>query len=311
VKATVLIPTFDHQELILRAIESVKRQTVQDFEVFVIGDGVPHRTRELVAKVCAQDDRFRFLDHPKGPRTGEIYRHQALQEARGEVVCYLADDDLWLPHHLQVMLEAGNSAGFFHTLHAGIHPKIGTYFLPSDLENMGVRRRMCSKIANRFGLSFGGHTLAAYRSLPHGWRTAPEGVFTDLHMWRQFLMEPRIRAKTVFHATALNFAAVFRRDWTPAQRTEELDRWLEKSSRAGFREELNERLVAYAARHYAVIDMLGRRNQRLTNRIRRALAMLESIPAETEQKEPGKGQAQDENEALLRRVQKALRDSLN
>ena len=35
---------------------------------------------------------------------------------------------------------------------------------------------MCARIVNRFGLSFGGHTLAAYRALPWGWRTAPDGV---------------------------------------------------------------------------------------------------------------------------------------
>jgi hypothetical protein len=45
-----------------------------------------------------------------------------------------------------------------------------------------------------FGLTFGAHTLAAYRRLPHGWRTTPPGIATDLYMWQQFLAETWCRA---------------------------------------------------------------------------------------------------------------------
>lgn len=240
VKVTIIIPTFDHHDMILRAIASAKRQTVQDFEVFIVGDGVSDRTRELLAQVCEADDRFRFFDNPKGLRTGEIYRHQALQEARGEVVCYLADDDLWLPNHLETMLEAGRDADFFHSLHVGLHPQKGLYFKPTNLQDASERKIMCQTLTNRFGLSFCGHTLAAYRSLPFGWRTAPDGVPTDLHMWRQFLLEPGVRAKTIFKATAINFAAPYRQGWSHQKRLLELDIWLNQSGDANFQMKLNE-----------------------------------------------------------------------
>lgn len=252
------MPTHDHRDMIIRAIASVKRQTVQDFEVFIVGDGVPDQTRVLMAQACGEDDRFRFFDNPKGPRTGETYRHRALQEAKGEVVCYLADDDLWLPSHLATMLEAGRDADFFHSLHAGVHPETGFYFLPSNLEDKAVRDMMCHTSANRFGLSFCGHTLSAYRSLPFGWRTSPDGVPTDLHMWRQFLLEQRIRAKTLFQATALSFAASLRNAWGQNQRLQELDHWLNASHDANFPSRLNEALLAFAARNYAALDMLAK-----------------------------------------------------
>lgn len=257
VKATVIIPTHDHHDMILRAVASVKRQTVQEFEVFIIGDGVSDQTRELVAHLCEADKRFRFFDNPKGLRTGETHRHAALQEAKGEVVCYLADDDLWLPGHLATMLEAGRNADFFHSLHVGIHPKKGLHFLPADLEDESERQLMCNTLTNRFGLSFGGHTLAAYRSLPFGWRTAPDGVPTDLHMWRQFLLEPGVRAKTLFLATALNFAALSRQGWSHLQRLQELDKWLSESGAADFQMKLNRKLSA-ARRKNAFLDTLAR-----------------------------------------------------
>lgn len=255
--ATVLIPTHDHQDMITRAIASVMRQTVQDFEVFVVGDGVPDPTRALMANICSEDARVRFFDNPKGPRTGETHRHQALQEASGKVVCYLADDDLWLPSHLAAMLEAAEAADFFHTLHVGVSPEAGMYFFPSNLEDIAVRSLMCQIVANRFGLSFCGHTLDAYRSLPFGWRTSPEGVPTDLHMWRQFLLQPGIQAKTVFRATALGFAASLRKDWRPEQRLEEMDRWLNESGEADFPVKLNEWLLEYASKSFAGMNMLA------------------------------------------------------
>lgn len=245
------------QGVILRAIASAKRQTVQEFEVFIVGDGVSDQTRELLAQACEADNRFRFFDNPKGRRTGETYRHAALQGANGEVVCYLADDDLWLPNHLETMLEAGRDADFFHSLHVGRHPQKGFYFLPSNLEDAAVRQLMCNTIMNRFGLSFCGHTLAAYRKLPFGWRTAPDEVPTDLHMWRQFLLQPGMRVKTVFQATALNFAALPRQGWSHLQRLQELDRWLDESGGGDFQIRLNRKLST-ARRRNVFIDKLAR-----------------------------------------------------
>lgn len=255
--ATVVIPTHDHRDMILRAIASIKRQTLQDFEVFVIGDGVPDETRMLMSKVCEDDKRFRFFDFPKGQRTGETYRHRVLQEASGEIVCYLADDDLWLPNHLETMLRASEDADFFHSLHAGVNADSSMYFYPSNLSDDTVRSLMCQTTANRFGLSFCGHTLSAYRTLPEGWSTAPEGVPTDLHMWRQFLLQETIRAKTVFRITALGFAAPLRKGWTLDQRLEELDQWLNASVEAGFQLAMQEKLLEFASRSFAAVGMLA------------------------------------------------------
>src|SRR5689334_22302726 len=104
-RATVVIPTHDHGRLLELAASSALAQTCADFELFIVGDGATDETRETATALVDRDDRVRFLDHPKGPRLGEAYRHEVLAGARGEIVCYLADDDLWLPNHLEVMLD--------------------------------------------------------------------------------------------------------------------------------------------------------------------------------------------------------------
>ena len=57
---------------------------------------------------------MRFFDFPKGPRNGEAYRHEVLQEAKGRIVAYLCDDDLLLPDHVAAMSRVLADADFAH-----------------------------------------------------------------------------------------------------------------------------------------------------------------------------------------------------
>src|SRR5690348_7825919 len=118
--ATVLIPTHDHAATLPIAIASVQEQTLQDFELFVVGDGAGDDTRRAMSEICARDARISFLDLPKGPRKGEIHRHAALKNANGRFVAYLGDDDLWMPTHLETLDAALEDADFAHSLHLGI-----------------------------------------------------------------------------------------------------------------------------------------------------------------------------------------------
>lgn len=203
VRATALIPTHDHGPTLEHALRSAARQTVQDIEILVVGDGVPDVTRDLVARFAADDDRIRFFDRPKGPRHGEIHRHEALTSARGRIVCYLADDDLWLPWHLETMEALLERADFAHTLPVGLR-RDGTAFIwRCDLSRASYRRLLWMR-ANRIPFSCAGHTLDAYRRLPQGWTTTPAGVFTDLNMWRKFLRLPGVVAVSGMRPSALH-----------------------------------------------------------------------------------------------------------
>ena len=54
---TVIIPTYDRPTLLAEAIDSVLRQTVQDFEVIVVDDG------SRVPAVVPDDPRFLLIRH--------------------------------------------------------------------------------------------------------------------------------------------------------------------------------------------------------------------------------------------------------
>jgi hypothetical protein len=237
--ATVLIPTHEHVEPLRHAVASAQAQTLQDFELFIVGDGVTDATRALVAELAAADPRIRFFDCPKGPRKGEIHRHAALQHARGRIVAYLGDDDCWLPEHLATLDALLAEADFGHTLQVGIDADRRIVVQAADLANPAFRARMLAELFNRFDFTFAGHTLAAYRRLPHGWRTTPpEFPFTDLYMWRQFLAEPWCRARSAMVPTCINTWTHQRPHLGDRERAEELAYWRAQAGEPEFRERL-------------------------------------------------------------------------
>jgi hypothetical protein len=238
-EATVIIPTHDHQDTLLHSIASAQAQTVRDIQIFVIGDGAPDRTREIVTGMASADARIRYFEFPKGPRCGEIHRAPVLSEARGRCVCYLCDDDLWMPTHVGRMCEALADADFAHCMGLSV-PENGEALVVNgfDLGYPADRIRLTNGNFG-FGLSCGAHTLESYRRLPRGWCTAPAGLNTDVHMWRQFLEQPWCRAVSLPFQTVLKFSATGRKTWSVARRTAELAVWRERIGQPGFAEKLS------------------------------------------------------------------------
>ena len=271
VAATVIVPTHDHGPTLRLSLGSALAQTVEDIEVLVIGDGVPDVTREIVGELSRSDERLRFFDHPKGPRHGELYRHEALAQARGEIVCYLSDDDLWFPEHVATMQKLLDRHDFANALpvHATVEGVVAS--LVVDLGDRRFPERMV-RGTSFIPLSCGAHTLDAYRRLPEGWSTTPPGIFTDLFMWQKFLRQPGCRVRSGTVPTLLLFPSRGRRDSTSDERVEELERWASKVADERWRQDFIAEVLDSTVRDRARIaadlaDAHGTRTFRLRRRV--------------------------------------------
>lgn len=222
---TVLIPTFDNGPTLRYAILSVLQQTERDLELFVVGDGAPPETHELVVELQRTDPRIRYFDNPKGARHGEAHRDAALCEATGDAVCYLSDDDVWLPHHLSTMGTMLVRGDFVHTMHVSVYPHNHIVAIPQFATDPAIRKRMLAERYNVFGLSFAGHTMEAYRRLPVAWSPAPAGIESDLFNWRKWMALPECRIVAHGAITALTLPSALRK-WMPQPaRVGELHYW--------------------------------------------------------------------------------------
>jgi len=275
--ATVLVPTHDHGPTLRRSIASALAQTVSELEVLVVGDGAPEVTRELVAELVSSDPRVRFFDNPKGRRHGEEHRHAALQEARGEIVCYLSDDDLWLPEHVETIQALLSESDFAHTLPLRIDPDGRIHHWRVDLE-LPFYRELLLHGENRVPHCCAGHTLELYRRLPAGWRPGPEEMPSDLHMWHQILAMPGCRAVSGTRPTALHFPSGERRGWSNARRLDELDAWSARIADPAWRDAFAQQVLDAVAVDDARLDEeIATREHRIQEQVDRLAELHEHV----------------------------------
>jgi len=97
-KVSVVIPTFNRKEKLIRAINSVLNQTYQDFEIIIIDDCSKDKTFGVVKKI--DDDRIIYSRNKKN-LGGSASRNRGVSMAKGEYVAFLDDDDLWMPNKLE------------------------------------------------------------------------------------------------------------------------------------------------------------------------------------------------------------------
>ena len=95
---SVILPVFNSEEFIRKAIESVLAQTFEDFELIIVNDGSTDSSKDIIDSF--EDDRIRLISQSnQGPGAA---RNNALRIAEGEYIMYLDSDDWFCPDALEV-----------------------------------------------------------------------------------------------------------------------------------------------------------------------------------------------------------------
>jgi glycosyltransferase involved in cell wall biosynthesis len=106
---SAILPTYNRAEYVAGAIETVLEQSHDDIEVVVVDDGSTDDTRERLA-AYDDDDRVR-VRHNEGNRGISASMNRAVENADGEFVCVLNDDDRWHEEKVEKQLAAFERAG--------------------------------------------------------------------------------------------------------------------------------------------------------------------------------------------------------
>ena len=96
---SVVIPAYNAAATIGFALDSLHRQTWQDWEAIVVDDGSSDRTAQIVATFGRFDPRIRIVKLENGgpARARNI---GAMRHAEGQFIAFLDSDDIWLPTKL-------------------------------------------------------------------------------------------------------------------------------------------------------------------------------------------------------------------
>lgn len=104
---SIVIPAYNAQRFLPLTLESIFRQTVQDYEIVVVNDGSTDGTLEMLQGIS--DPRLRIITQENGGECAA--RNRGIKEARGKHVAFLDADDAWRPNHLEIVLDRINRHG--------------------------------------------------------------------------------------------------------------------------------------------------------------------------------------------------------
>lgn len=116
---SVVLPTRNRLPQLRRALAGVAAQSFRDCEVIVVDDGSTDGTREWLSDGCAG---VRFVTTP-APGGAGAARNRGIAQARGELIAFLDDDDVWRPAYLEQQvrhLDANREAALSYADHVEI-----------------------------------------------------------------------------------------------------------------------------------------------------------------------------------------------
>lgn len=90
---TVVIPCYNEERFVVDAIESVRGQSLSDWECIVVDDASTDRSVKVIWDAVGKDDRFRILRHRVNAGLGAA-RNTGLRAARGRYITFLDSDDM-------------------------------------------------------------------------------------------------------------------------------------------------------------------------------------------------------------------------
>jgi len=99
---SVIMPTFNHDKFISRAINSLIKQSFSDWELIIVNDGSTDATFPVLQDHLS-DVRIKYLLHSTNKGLGASINN-ALQIAKGKYISYLPSDDVIYKDHLQTLL---------------------------------------------------------------------------------------------------------------------------------------------------------------------------------------------------------------
>ena len=101
-KVSVIIPTHNRTVFLRGALESVLRQTYEDFDIIVVDDASKEDVQGIINGF--HDSRIRLIRHDFS--MGEAgARNTGILNSQGEYIAFLDDDDEWLPKKLALQVE--------------------------------------------------------------------------------------------------------------------------------------------------------------------------------------------------------------
>lgn len=106
---SIIVASYNYQNLIKEAIDSILCQTYKNFEIIVVDDGSKDNSISVIKEYTTKHHNVKLFTHPNNENRGlPATVLLGIEKSQGEYIAFLESDDLWVPSYLQKKVEVIN-----------------------------------------------------------------------------------------------------------------------------------------------------------------------------------------------------------
>lgn len=95
-KFTIVIPAYNRSNSLLRTIDSVLKQSFQDFNIVIVDDGSTDDTGNIIKSLLNKSIKYIYQKNGGGSKA----RNTGIDAAESKYIAFLDSDDAFMPNHL-------------------------------------------------------------------------------------------------------------------------------------------------------------------------------------------------------------------
>ena len=100
---SIAMATYNGALYLNEQLDSILNQTIQDFEIIVCDDCSNDKTIEILEEYKLKDNRIKIFINEENLGYKKNFQ-KAISLSKGEYIALCDQDDIWLPNHLEVLL---------------------------------------------------------------------------------------------------------------------------------------------------------------------------------------------------------------
>ena len=112
-KYSVIIPSYNRKLFLEKAVKSVLKQSVRDFELILVDDGSEDSTVDMIRGFTDKRIRYYYIDN----RGSAGARNYGIARSSGELLAFLDSDDWWLKNKLEETEKAVSENPLYKIFH--------------------------------------------------------------------------------------------------------------------------------------------------------------------------------------------------
>ncbi len=98
---SVVMPVFNGERFIAKAIESILNQTLKNFEFIIVNDASTDKSLEIISKYKKKDQRIRLIDNKRNIHMS-LSLNLGINQAKSDLIARMDQDDIAFPNRLKI-----------------------------------------------------------------------------------------------------------------------------------------------------------------------------------------------------------------